>query len=300
MVVDPRFAFAPKSSPWVEVPRSQIEKAISKQVPEFHPKSRKMLTEADDLEKAADEVERDNKDEISWSLCFLPSFIASLFRSGFLPIACNMGGDDALYVLLPKLHAMRCICSWKDVHVSRKTRRQSSKYYMTFNTCFNRVADKVNEQHANSWLYPPLRNALEVLNKGRGPLACVVSVELWDIESGELTAGELGVLVGSVYTSLTGFCDKNKYSGSGTVQLAALAGVLREAGATFWDLGMGLDYKANLGGQDIPRTDFLKMFRSSACTPYINLPVGQVSAKEAIASLILWQNQLSCFLLCAK
>lgn len=289
MVSDPRFSFAPLSSRWNDVPRAHVEYTIATQVPEFG--CRRMLTEADDLEKAADEVVRENKDEISWSLCFLPSFIASLFRSGYLPIACNMGGSDPLYVLLPKLHAMRCICFWKDLHISRKTRKQSAKYTMTFNTCFDRVADRIQEQHAHSWLYEPLRNALKVLNDGRGPLACVVSVELWHAESGDLAAGELGVIVGSVYTSLTGFCDKQKHSGSGTVQLVALAAVLRDAGADFWDLGMGLDYKTELGGKEVNRNDFLKMFRPSACKTHIDLPRGKVKANEAIASLILWQNQ---------
>ena len=95
-----------------------------------------------------------------------------------------------------------------------------------------------------------------------GGLSRVVSVELWSSETGKLAAGELGVLVGAVYTSLTGFFDKSRYSGAGKVQLAALADLLRNCGVQVWNLGMDLDYKNEMRAMTVPRGEFLRLFRS--------------------------------------
>jgi len=273
------------TSSWAPIPRGQIEHAISSGVPGFDPKRKKKLTEADDLDKAADDIQANNRNEVSWSLCFLPSFIASLFRSGFLPIACNIASaDDPLWVLLPKLHEQRCICRFEEVHVSKKTRKQASKYTLTFDKDIDQVFRKIESQHSECWLYPPLKAALADL-QSIGGVARVVSVELWDNKTGVLAAGELGVIVGSVFTSLTGFCDKARFSGSGTVQLAALAGILNTSGFTIWDLGMSLDYKTELGGRVLPRPDFIKMFRE-ARTNKPTLLCEKVNARVAIDSLL--------------
>jgi len=240
-----------------------LEFAILSKIPGFDRDRRILLTEADDLDKAADELTASNLDEICWSLCFMPSFLASLFYSGFLSVASNLGShDDPIWVLLPKLHAQRCICRPQEVHVSRKTRKQLCKFKLTLDTNFEAVADGINRQHRESWLYPPLLNALRAL-QGEGGLSRVVSVELWSLETGKLAAGELGVLVGAVYTSLTAFFDKSRYSGAGKVQLAALSDLLRNCGVQVWDLGMELDYKTEMGAMTVPRGEFLRLFRSS-------------------------------------
>jgi Leu/Phe-tRNA-protein transferase len=72
-----------------------------------------------------------------------------------------------------------------------------------------------------------------------------------------LVAGELGTTVGACYVSLTGF--RNSYVDSaGTVQLHGLAALLRLRGCRMWDMGMGMEYKRALGGEDVPRREFLR------------------------------------------
>ncbi|KAL8433592.1 hypothetical protein Efla_000736 [Eimeria flavescens] len=73
-----------------------------------------------------------------------------------------------------------------------------------------------------------------------------------------LVAGELGVSVGRVYTSLTGFTDADS---AGSVQMAATRLLLRAAGFELLDLGMHLPYKESLGARPLPRAVFLKLFR---------------------------------------
>lgn len=42
-------------------------------------------------------------------------------------------------ILLPKLNQKRCILNPKDVHVSKNTRKRSSRFTMTINQCFEGV-----------------------------------------------------------------------------------------------------------------------------------------------------------------
>ena len=71
-------------------------------------------------------------------------------------------------------------------------------------------------------------------------------------------AGELGYSVGKCYTSLSGFRLKDA-SGAGTVQCCAVAKLLLRCGFTMWDLGMGMQYKYDLGARDLPRDEYLRL-----------------------------------------
>lgn len=143
---------------------------------------------------------------------------------------------------------------------------------MSVNRNVDNVIASCLEQHKPCWLYPPLRNAISDLcsNKFQLPNKCpvkVISIELWDTK--RLVAGELGYIVGTVYTSLTGFCIKHDHSGEkkgnvayGTVQLYALAGLLKKIGCGMWDLGMFIEYKGSMGAENIPRDQFVNRLRT--------------------------------------
>ncbi|CDJ41325.1 hypothetical protein, conserved [Eimeria tenella] len=73
-----------------------------------------------------------------------------------------------------------------------------------------------------------------------------------------LVAGEVGVSIGSVYTSLTAFTDADS---AGTAQLAATRLLLSKSGYELLDLGMQLPYKESLGAKAFPRSVFLRLFR---------------------------------------
>ena len=66
------------------------------------------------------------------------------------------------------------------------------------------------------------------------------SADIWNVGTGELSAGELGYLVRSGYTSLTRFTAEDS---AGLVQLASLGQFLLRVNFGMWDLGMELDYK---------------------------------------------------------
>ena len=192
---------------------------------------------------------------------FHPTLMAQLMNEGFLPIAT----PD---VLLPKLHEDRCVISLPDnLHISKSTRKKAKKFNMTLNQAFSRVVEGCREQHGEMcWLYPRLVEVFEAMNRVEHTPAMVVdetrqvcpvrvySVEVWNVDTGALAAGELGYTVGSVYTSLTGFCREDS---AGSVQLAALGRLLIQQQFSLWDLGMVMDYKLSLGCQSMPRKAFL-------------------------------------------
>lgn len=157
--------------------------------------------------------------------------------------------------------------------------KRAKGFYLTVNTCFDAVVRGCQRQHGEGcWLHAPLVRAFRALHEpatGAAPTVATSnlkdgthhewpdrgvrthSFELWrDTESGpQLAAGELGYSTGGCYTSLSGFFT---VASAGTVQCIATACLLKREGFRFWDLGMELPYKLQLGARCIPRTDFLR------------------------------------------
>lgn len=79
-----------------------------------------------------------------------------------------------------------------------------------------------------------------------------------------LVAGEIGVSIGTVYTSYSGFKTADS---AGTVQCIALGKLLQSHGFQFWDLGMGMAYKYKFGSVDKPRLQFMAKLRKSRDDP---------------------------------
>jgi leucyl/phenylalanyl-tRNA--protein transferase len=210
------------------------------------------------------------------SRIFHPTLMAQLMNEGFLPIAT----PD---VLLPKLHENRCVISLpEDLHISKSTRKKAKKFKMTLNQAFTRVVEGCREQHGEMcWLYPRLVEVFETMHRVEHTPAVVVdtghacpvriySVEVWNVETGALAGGELGYSVGSVYTSLTGFCRED---GAGSVQLAALGRLLIQQQFSLWDLGMVMDYKTSLGCRPMPRKEFVSHIHAVRYTKgHLTLP----------------------------
>eukprot|EP00586_Coscinodiscus_wailesii_P000519 CAMPEP_0172478822 /NCGR_PEP_ID=MMETSP1066-20121228/3029_1 /TAXON_ID=671091 /ORGANISM="Coscinodiscus wailesii, Strain CCMP2513" /LENGTH=252 /DNA_ID=CAMNT_0013238721 /DNA_START=79 /DNA_END=834 /DNA_ORIENTATION=+ len=159
------------------------------------------------------------------SLCFDPRLVAQLMCEGFLPIATER-------YLIPKLHKRRCVihpllsntpssppkCH---VHTSRSTKKKSKRFAVSINANFTEVVSGCHEQHGEGWLYPSIVQAFKALHDatrtgvglqaalideqrprrgGGGPPpvhvgTCAVrlySVEVWNVATGALAAGELG------------------------------------------------------------------------------------------------------------
>ncbi|CAI5724913.1 unnamed protein product [Hyaloperonospora brassicae] len=203
-----------------------------------------------------------SQDDFYVSRHFDPVLLSHLMYAGFLPIASDV--HETCY-LLPKLHQQRCVLCFQPQtpqHVPKSVLKRAKRYTFVLNRDFHAVVAGCHEQHGVPWLYPPLVESFEALFKARetgvalgsGPRVQLCTVELYEVATDTLVAGELGYTVGRVYTSLTGF---SRASGAGTVQLHALSRFLYLAGFKMWDLGMSMDYKMSLGATNVERDAFL-------------------------------------------
>eukprot|EP00429_Kryptoperidinium_foliaceum_P068105 CAMPEP_0176067092 /NCGR_PEP_ID=MMETSP0120_2-20121206/33485_1 /TAXON_ID=160619 /ORGANISM="Kryptoperidinium foliaceum, Strain CCMP 1326" /LENGTH=306 /DNA_ID=CAMNT_0017400703 /DNA_START=112 /DNA_END=1029 /DNA_ORIENTATION=+ len=225
---------------------------------------------------------------------FHPRLMAQLMCEGFLPIA-------APEVLLPKLHAHRCVIDLPrgDLHVSKSTRKKAKRFRLTINQAFDRVVEGCHVQHGEKcWLYTPLVEVFRVMNQEEAtravilnekPQECPVrlySIEIWNIETGNLAGGELGYTVGSIYTSLTGFTCEDS---AGSVQLAALGRLLMKLGFSLWDLGMEMDYKTSMGCHLMARKEFVAHVKAVRHSKgHLKLPSeSTMDAKETIDAGVL-------------
>ena len=105
------------------------------------------------------------------------------------------------------------------------------------------------------------------------------SFALW--LDGKLVAGEFGALVGSSYTSYSGFY---RVDGAGAAQMALTALVLQRAGFAFWDMGQEHTYKLRHGATLMPRASFLALFRGARAHAS-GLTAGRFSGSELLRQL---------------
>jgi Leu/Phe-tRNA-protein transferase len=186
--------------------------------------------------------------------------------TGQVPVA--QDGQTRVF-FTPKLHVERCILDPAMARISTSTRRISRHFMVSINMAFDETLAACIGMHGDGWLTPALTRVFKELHTDRDRKRVkLVSVELW--RDGTLVAGELGYAAGDSYASLSGF---RSLSGTGTVQLAALAGLLAESGFKIWDLGMPMDYKSALGCRSLLRHEYLPILRDAYHRP-LPYPLG--------------------------
>ncbi|GHV87898.1 hypothetical protein AGMMS50267_02580 [Spirochaetia bacterium] len=230
------------------------------------------ISPGDDLNWIVDAMLYTNYDEeFCLALDFSPAFIADLMAAGFLVMSTGLSDEDddaasggaasngaSDFLLLPKLHLIRSVLFWEDLHESRTARRLLPRYELRFDTDFEYILERCAEVHGDDWLTQPLRESIKQIRQiDRCP---VRPVSFGVYRDGQLRAGEFGVIVGRVYTSYSGYRDENS---AGTAQLILTGRYLRDRGFDFWDLGMPLDYKDRLGAQNVSPEWFVELWRGA-------------------------------------
>jgi Leu/Phe-tRNA-protein transferase len=211
---------------------------------------------------------------LDWNL----DFIARLMKAGFLVMSDSFDDEDSegkLFrrdIILPKLHLVRSVLFFPELHVKRSIRPQLKRYELRFDVDFETILQKCLDTHGDGWLTSSLVKALFALRKQRAGVRRSFSLEsartlprpvsFGLYREGRLVAGEFGIICGRVYTSYSGYREENN---SGTVQMILMVRLLLEAGFDFFDFGMPLPYKADLGARDIAPEEFVKIFRAAQC-----------------------------------
>jgi len=196
-----------------------------------------------------------------WSDDFSEEFYINLAKAGFISVSNYFDGQ---FLLLPELQFEYALLDFRDLHISRKVKKLLNKneYELTFNENFDELLINLETFHENCWLTNKYIGLMQSL-KNNSQKTCnfkILSTELKCKKTNKLIAGEIGYIIGSTYTSLTGFCTKDKrYNNWGTLQLVLLAFYLQKQNFSFWNLGhAAMPYKLKLGAKVYTREDFLK------------------------------------------
>ena len=219
--------------------------AMKLQYPEYDHRELVILTESNQYEKIVSTYEK---------------FISA----GFYP---DLGDYGKYIIVKPYIKEGSIILKPENIHVGKTNKRHLDKmgnrYELFFDTDFNAIMDRLdfhyNEEDDKAYMLM-LRNIFPILNQYAHYIRAV-SVALY--LDGCLVAGELGILAGKVYISLTGFHDADS---SGSAQIILLARDLVKKGIVLWDLGPSTGrhdpYKLRLGAEKFTNKEYFDLFHS--------------------------------------
>jgi Leu/Phe-tRNA-protein transferase len=200
---------------------------------------------------------------------FHVEFITKLMEAGFFVMSESLPIQNTEHfgtILLPKLHLERSVIFFDNLHIKRSIRRYLNRYELRPNADFFTIVNRCVEKHGDDWLTRQLVEKIRNIRSwspklsALAPTAYAYPASFALYRDGKLAAGEFGVVCGKVYTSYSGFYDEDN---AGTVQLILTTQYLQERGFSFFDLGMPLDYKDDLGAVTISPAEFISLFREA-------------------------------------
>jgi Leu/Phe-tRNA-protein transferase len=207
-------------------------------------------------------LDSDYNEEFCIATSFDVGFISRLMQAGFLVMSTKITAEDSEsespIIILPKLQLVRSVLLFPDLHIKKNIRRFLDRYELRMDSDFDTILDKCVAIHGDDWLTPPLIGVIKTMRK-QNQLTSVKPVSFGLYREGQLKAGEIGMVVGGVYTSYTGFYEENN---AGTIQMIQMVKWLGESGFGFLDFGMPMNYKTDLGAQNIPVRRFVDIFRA--------------------------------------
>lgn len=228
-----------------------------------------IISSEDDCNAIVDVMLSTNySEEFCFAVDFSTEFVKRLMKAGFLIMSAIIEDENedvkAFYLLLPKLHLERSALFFENLHVKKSIRKHLSRYELRFDTDFEPILDRCLQKHGEDWLTPPLVDCIKNIRNNTHDKHSPYPTSFGLYREGKLVAGEFGVVCGKVYTSYSGYYDEDN---AGTVQLILTTQYLRENGYLFFDLGMPMDYKNDLGAVDISPAEFVKLFREGQSNP---------------------------------
>jgi hypothetical protein len=238
------------------------------------------------------DLTRDYYASNDWSITF---YILQATR-GFIAVSHSFGNDT--HLILPQIQKTYCLLHFDRTMIAnhrliRKIKNQPKGLMFRVNHDFDDVIDTIHRYHSDSsWLSTQYRNLCKHMHR-QGAISlpipglegikfrmCCVGLYLSGGDTAGsrqdlLVAGEIGYSIGGVFTSLTGFVNKEllhtrQKISIGLVQILVLARVLDLFGNGCRYLNMGqppygghMKYKEQLGGREVPRTEFLELWNNA-------------------------------------
>lgn len=190
---------------------------------------------------------------------FSKEFYILLAKTGFISTSIFI---DNLFYLLPEIQFEYAILDFDNLHINKRVKKliKQNNFEFLINKDINKNLEKLNDYHKDNWLTNKYKDLIVNLYKNPDNNFSILSIELYDKNSKELIAGEIGYKINSTYTSLSGFSSKDEnYKNWGKLQMVLLAFYLEKNNFSFWNLGHPyMQYKFDLGAKLYSREDFLK------------------------------------------
>jgi len=209
-------------------------------------------------------ISKDMQNSYYWSDDWSEEFYIELAKKGFISTTYDTKSG---LVLLPELEYDYGILDFENLHISKKVKKllKRDDYVFSVDKRFYEVIEKFPNFHQHNWLKGEYIELLKRLHKNRYEDFKIISVEISNKQDNELVCGEIGYIIGRVYTSLSGFSSRvKKYNNYGTLQLVLLAQYLQKEGFSFWNLGHPhMPYKKKLGAKVYTRSSFLKRWQDT-------------------------------------
>lgn len=221
-----------------------------------------------------------------------PNWYAQLSYRGFISV--SLEREEGNY-LLPELQR-HYSAIWLNrnptedgvLHIPKKARKRAKKFFLQVDKEFALVWKGIQDLHKDkNWVIEDYWNLFSRIKKVDEEEDGVriglddtrarfrpVSVKLLNFK-GEVAGGEFGYTIGSTYTSLSGFCKREKrFNGAGIVQLCALGRLLEKNGYRVWNMGhpfragkteseASMMYKKTIGAVVVARDEFLKAWNDA-------------------------------------
>ena len=190
---------------------------------------------------------------------FSKEFYILLAKTGFISTSIFI---DNLFYLLPEIQFEYAILDFDNLHINKRVKKliNQNNFEFLINKDINKILEKLDDYHKDNWLTNKYKDLIVDLYKNPDNNFSILSIELYDKNSKELIAGEIGYKINSTYTSLSGFSSKDEnYKNWGKLQMVLLAFYLEKNNFSFWNLGHPyMQYKFDLGAKLYSREDFLK------------------------------------------
>lgn len=164
---------------------------------------------------------------------FSKEFYILLAKTGFISTSIFI---DNLFYLLPEIQFEYAILDFDNLHINKRVKKliNQNNFEFLINKDINKNLEKLNDYHKDNWLTNKYKDLIVNLYKNPDNNFSILSIELYDKNSKELIAGEIGYKINSTYTSLSGFSSKDEnYKNWGKLQMVLLAFYLEKTTSLF-------------------------------------------------------------------
>jgi Leu/Phe-tRNA-protein transferase len=202
-----------------------------------------------------DAIYADTECNYYWSDDYSAAYYIAQAKAGFICVTEVYKGQE---LLLPEIQFEYALLDLAQLHCSKKVAKliRKENLQLTIDNNIEEIAEYIDKAHKRTWL---TKQYAHILRSTEGVDEDFKVITAYVEHHGEVVAGEIGYMIGKTYTSLSGFCKKDKkHNNYGTAQLVLLGRHLKENGFTLWSLGHDMSYKRALGAEICERERFLE------------------------------------------